>query len=593
MGVPGLNVIVKKTPKELIRRYRRVVIDGSNLIFSKLESNAGQLRKQFPVVEWKSADKDILFQTKYIILNTVKGIVNFINDCFRRYQCDEVYFVMDPRSTSYVIDADMEFVNEIEEVETENVETINVPDDVVKEILSEGETDVAKEQPDVPANDDPMKDILSEGEQPESVDVANNDPVKDILNVPTDISTCTTAVPTPKPQTLRYNKFVLSILNPEEVENTLPVEINIKAEEQVKRKERQDKEKEIEKELERLSNLDIDPHFKDIISVIYKQSYHYNITREKLKLSRLILLHVEQAFVGRNVYIVDAVDEADLVIKNIVKNNIVDVLNSSVLSESDEDKPRVGVTVPKTTSSDYTLVISADTDYYILFSDSPTVHCRDIHEWTVYSPYKCWKGFLGDAYSYDAVIRAAAIFGNDYTNKENIIYADKSGDDLKILYNADEDHRFSTDGLHPRKKIVPIITAEMDAFNEKCNPDEPIPVTFIDQLIYNFDKTYFRKYYMSTIVYKNWQRYNGCTIRKTADIPYKIQKHTNYVLDRLRSKYAAIYSWSNIQTLFSDSNTFIDSISEDLYESTEAILAVYDKIDINRVDPGFDPSEYL
>ena len=605
MGVEGLNTIIKRTPKEALRKYRRVVIDGSNLIFAKLASNVSHLRDIFRIPEWEAIDKNLLYQTKYIIDNATRDIIGFIDRCFRTYCPDEVYLVMDPKTTpSYRVNADMLFENESE--------------------TEEGR-------------------VMTSG-------------------------------------TLRDNQYLTAIMTPEEIADTFTVEYSIKEEEQEKRKLASDKTKQTETELSKLQTLNIEPDYVPIVSMIYKQSYHYRNVSEMLKLSRLVLLNVEEYFVGKNVYVVDAKDEADLVIKNIVKNNIgtrvqitfesdggdvpeevmnnatvvssmrapvgrsardvmMDELNSFFMSSDsgngkssggspdggnvgsptgspdvDTGSPTDNVdalacgdvpvtplpaatpTTPPTPPAkviklmpplenpmlDYTLVVSADTDYCVLFSDSPTVHCRTLADDFVYSPYKCWKAFLGRAYSYDAVIRAAALFGNDYTTKLKVVSAVNHPDDMKMLFNVG-DKWCMTDikRLSAMKTLYKVASGMVSEFTANYDTDAPTPLGFVDYVIHEWDIKYFRKYFLSTIIYKNWNEYNSCTIRKASNFKVLRTRYLYRLFSHIRTVFYALYDWENTSALFSDSETFLQTISEQVYATDVDLLTAYTKIDID------------
>ena len=93
--------------------YRRIIIDGSNLVFTKLSRFLSQLKKMFPIDDWKAVDKDILFQTKFIIDNSANDIINVIKRCRARYHAEEIYLVFDPVKTpSYVVNPQMVFGND-------------------------------------------------------------------------------------------------------------------------------------------------------------------------------------------------------------------------------------------------------------------------------------------------------------------------------------------------------------------------------------------------------------------------------------------------------------------------------------------------
>lgn len=604
MGVEGLNTIVKQTPSETPRKYNRIVIDGSNLIFNKLASSVSQLKKRFLISQWLSIDKDVIYQTKFIINNTFNDIKVFLTKLIQTYNPREIYIVMDPKVTpKYKVNSDMIFVND-------------VTNNNFKSVANTVATDVANVMPD--------------GQ-------------------------------------LKDNAFITAILNDDEIKQSETIEFNIKEEEQVKRKQQSDKDKLIEKEISKLRELDIDDTWFAIISSIYKQSYHYQNVREMLKLSNVVLLLIEREF-RDGIYIIDAQDEADLVIKSIVYNNIRDIketlmdddfmsysddiddandandtasgnindtvndvasgsinvdnnnLNdvanitstnitndhtsqshksnlhsSSTRHKSSANPPSIATSTPPSDSTkNYTLVISADTDYYILFSDTPYVHCRALQDTKIYSPYKCWKRFLGDAYSYDVVIRISALFGNDYTIHQKIINANTRSSDAQSLFNIDEDHKFISLADNNRTTICKVIKPFIRQYQTTMDHESPTPVTFIDNIIHDYDISYFRKYFLSTIIYKNWRTYNRCTYRHTNYIDRVIQAQTNKVIAHLHSLYTCIYTWSDINLLFTHNEQFITTINEEYYETAAELIERYNNTDEQeQTDDPYNAADYL
>lgn len=671
MGIQGLNKIVKSIHPETPRRYRRIVIDGSNLIFNKLASSVSQLRHNYPIERWDSIDRDIVFQTKFIIKCTVECIHSFITELKHTYQPREIYIVMDPQHTPrYYINAEMEFINE---------------------------------------NNDP--DMLSNA------------------------------------------KYVNTVLSANDIASNSTVKFNIKEEEQQRRRVLNDKTKFIDKIVTDLKKIDVDETYSEIITAVYKQSYNYKNIGEMLRLARMVLLLIEQMYENDSVYIIDAKDEADLVIKNIVCNNVneisetvfgsagkvslsdndrsngidscyvdgdeneegeqcviddgvlyiedVGVVNNSnndendvvnmidddmpsdvfvnekddgkgmndpksiemeykavinvsnndvvtdtlcdfskyiidndvnndvnndkhndanTISENDcehdinctteqsdqpyvdiKPKPKYTYTIPTLTKLDYTLVISDDTDYFVLFSDVSNVHCRGIRNHDVRSPYKCWKTFLGKGYSYDAVIRASAIFGNDYTIHETIISAERKPDDLQKLFNIDKQHTLKSLLSNGRTKIYKILSPWLrqlgytnDIMTEIGN--EPTPLTIIDDIMYSFDINYFRKYFLSTIIYTNWRIYNSCTIRHTNDIDYVIDVQMNRVFEHLVAIHPVVYRWggSSINVMFDDVMEFLETV-EEIPCDKELLGKMYvdEECDVRVNGDKYDVSEYL
>ena len=173
----------------------------------------------------------------------------------------------------------------------------------------------------------------------------------------------------------------------------------------------------------------------------------------------------------------------------------------------------------------------------------------------VYSPHRCWNLFLDKAYSYDAVIRVAPLLGNDYTTHDSIISATRNANDVRDLFNLDDN--FNALKLNSRKKIWSVV-------NKVSKPDGFTDVSAIDEMIYNFDHNYFKKYYLSTIIYKNWNIYNRCSIRHSANDASEFDKLIHdailKILERIMKTHSIIYEWQS-QYLFIDWANFIANIT--------------------------------
>lgn len=715
MGVDGLNNIVTKGPKEMPRTYQRVVIDGSNLMFAKLAASVKAMKDVWTIVEWDSIDMNIFVQTKFIIENTTKSIVDFLQMCFREYRCDIIYFVMDPKSTpEYKINGDMMFINDVIEVEsTKN----NIHDD--------------DESNDDKHEDDNINDQIKDENTNDEIKNNSSNDKHEIDNTSSEL--------------LKFNPYIYSIMNPEEIAENVTVDFNIKQEEQIKRKQSRNKDSVIENRLKRINNMNIDDEYKSILEFIYKESYYYCENSHMLKLATPVMLNVEK-IMGDKVLFVDAIDEADLVIKNIVKRNIFPAIthnskvihkgisqnaivektideieqnvndlsiypnnlanttiidnknndvkddktiddkikdvdqidenidenqindknNDKIKDENIDDKttddksindtntidnknndqikdeniddntidnktfddknnnqinskikddktidksfddkshdkstnnktfkqptfkvdrtiiPKVLTKLNYTPSNDYTLVISADTDYYILFADSPNVHVRNLYDNTsIYSPYRCWKRFLGDAYSYDVVIRLSAIFGNDYTAHESLMYANSHPEDAKCLFNIGDKYKYENLLKNGRKKIFKVLSAYSTQDHKPkslIGGSKYTSVTDIDDIIYNYDIGYFRKYYLSTIIYTNWREYNNCTVRGTVVIDKAIYCAIRHRLNIICNNFPAIYTWNDITSISTNIEEFIDNLDEKIYRTQDDMINEYDKI---------------
>ena len=340
--------------------------------------------------------------------------------------------------------------------------------------------------------------------------------------------------------TMSFNhKYENMVLSETDIENKTSIDYNVKADEQELRKKRTSKTEDISNEIEHIRQLKNPPtnlsdeQIETIIS-IYKQSFCFLNNLEILKLSWSVLKKIDLHYHDRNVKIVDSEDEADLVIKNVAHTF----------------SPDVDI-----------LVLSMDTDYNILFSDSPNVDTASLmNRDLIYNPHNCWKQILGDAFSYDVVIRLAPIFGNDYTVGEVLISAKNYVDALALL---NIDNKFNTLKQSQRKKIYKYIMGIKQ-------PEGLTTPEYLDDIIYKANKDYFKKYYLSTIIYGNWSWYNKYKIMdKQTDL--KVEEEIHKTLKRLmlslfdnyaNDEKAVLYDAWNSSYLPSDWEGFLSNITK-------------------------------
>jgi len=149
------------------------------------------------------------------------------------------------------------------------------------------------------------------------------------------------------------------------------------------------------------------------------------------------------------------------------------------------------------------LVISKDTDYYVLFADMENVYCVEIgYHKPVYNPYSIWKQFLGEHYSYDYVIRISPIFGNDYTVHSKIIDCGTNHDDILSLFNFNGKLSSLVNNL--RKTVGKLVNKFHKTLENKQSILKPED---IDEIIYKHENKFFKGYYSSVKIYSNWKVY--------------------------------------------------------------------------------------
>ena len=294
----------------------------------------------------------------------------------------------------------------------------------------------------------------------------------------------------------------------------------------------------------------------ELVKTLYKQSYGYNDMTLLHKLSRMlqkalisksrftlgvnfkderedfINLHTN-VDIGCKLFVARAKDEADLVIKNIC--NDIDIINGG--------KANI-------------LVMSKDTDYKVLFADSPSVYITDLHcEYYIplFHPYTAWREILpkeitGDVYDY--VIRLAPIFGNDYTTGHGIITLSDTNDGSEQLLSL---LTFSNKGLNKRSTLYKFVTA----FSESNGIITP---TELDSRVKTFmDTNYYTKYLQSIVIYKNFNYFCNFDIStKKFDFDANLDFVYNNILSPVFEELYEFETNSNAKELVSVSKKLVD-----------------------------------
>ena len=361
---------------------------------------------------------------------------------------------------------------------------------------------------------------------------------------------------------MTYNhKYEYLITNDDSLSNGETIEVNIKVAEQEARRKRNSKADSIQKEINYIRQLKDSQNLTDeeieILIKIFKQSFCLNNNTELLRLSWIILKNIDLTFHQRGIKIIDAIDEADLVIKNIA-NEFSEETNI--------------------------LVLSMDTDYNILFADMPNVDVASLmRQDIIRNPNKCWKQILGKAFSYETVIRISPILGNDYTVREPIISA-KNYEDILSLLNVNG--KFNSLKQSSRKKIYKVV----DGIKA---PDGIIDLEYLDEIIYEWNEEYFKKYYLSNIIYGNWMIYNRYNILEQQN-EFSIEKEINLSLRKIlvaleenydENETITLYQW-NSTFLFNNWDEFFNTLDKKTFKSYEDFLDYYYEYEINNVEEG-------
>lgn len=211
----------------------------------------------------------------------------------------------------------------------------------------------------------------------------------------------------------------------------------LKSDERKIRKQKQDRSKIINEQLEKIKLeygcfINEECINEDIISNLYLQLDYFNNIGNYLKLMPLIINNVMKNI--ENVTFIQAISEADFVIKN--------------LANFYNDTP--------------VLVMSEDTDYFLLLSDIENVYKTSIKvKQPIYYPYEFWKETISHNIGYEELIYVATLMGNDYVSHKSYLTMDAKNSEkninrIKGLCNIDN-HLYEDIESSQMKKIKSIL----------------------------------------------------------------------------------------------------------------------------------------
>ena len=353
------------------------------------------------------------------------------------------------------------------------------------------------------------------------------------------------------------------------------IEFDLKSEEQEARKKASSKKPQIIEMYEKLKE-DSD----ETLATLYRQSFHFMEPCNAIALghmvSSLIFMEFDKQHPGI-LHVIAAEDEADLVIKNLGEKTT----KAFTRMEDGEE-----VTIqPKT------LICSADTDYFILFSGNPNVYITGLHAFDkVYSPIEQWRlaftvvyadgseeQIIKDSRIFDYVIRLAPLFGNDY-NRQMIISAKKYENALSVFYPV-----ATANTLSKRSGIGKLISTEKAYYGSTVISTHKFDRLMYDYMI-NHTKVDFKRYLYSVFVYDNYTafgKYHEVEISvdetdllkdvfdKWSSHPDPEGKYTVYDLINA-SKYHKLYTWNYEDNSFKDYAELPTDMDKlvDIYHST-------------------------
>jgi hypothetical protein len=503
MGVKDLNNIVRRQAisNKNMPKFDTLIIDGSNLIITFVLSAASDLQRRAPKTSYKTINRNMLYQMKYIVEIAKSRGVEVLNQWLKRFRPDTIYFSMDPqKGVNYKLTTDMEIST------------------FAREFLFNGVASTSKDM------DEPFE-------------LKPDEPVEEI-------------------------------------------EFDLKTEEQEARKKASSKKPQL---IEMYDKLKTDTD--DVLATLYRQSFHFMEPCNAIALGRmvssLIFMEFDKLHPGI-LHVIAAEDEADLVIKNLGEKT------SKPFSRKEGDEE---ITIqPKT------LICSADTDYFILFSGNPNVYITGLHAFDkVYSPIEQWRlaftvvyedgseeQLIKDNRIFDYVIRLAPLFGNDY-NRQQIISAKKYENALAVFYPIP-----TANTLSKRSGIGKLIAAEKAYYGPNV-----ISAHKFDRLMYdymlNHAKIDFKRYLYSVFVYKNYSRFDkyheiDISVDETELIKNMFDKWSSHpdpegkytVYDLINAgKYHRFYTWNY------DSDSLEDY--EELPTDMDELVNIYHGISIDDI----------
>ena len=318
--------------------------------------------------------------------------------------------------------------------------------------------------------------------------------------------------------------------------NNKKCEFELKSEEQEARKNANSKKDELFKKYTELLE-----EYDEKTSDMYRQSFHYSEACNLFSLGRIVIyntIHELNALFPGKVRLVNAIDEADLVIKNI-----------------GEELSELGTV----------LICSEDTDYFVLFSNNPNVFITSVRSnGSVYSPLIQWRNaftiinddnsetqLIQDEDIYEYTIRLAPLFGNDY-NRDMIISAKVYENALKIFYPS----------LFEIRSARSSIDKLLKSMRKRYPKDGVIDHEAFDDIIVEHlrnKEANSKRYLFSVSVYRNYSFFNKYESVEYKDLPKiddammelfdkwfsRPDPENKYTLQDLivAGKYHAFYSW--------------------------------------------------
>lgn len=322
----------------------------------------------------------------------------------------------------------------------------------------------------------------------------------------------------------------------------------MKSIEREKRKQSQDRSTKILEQIERIKMdhgiYDEDGNClnEEEIKNIFNQMDFYNNPKHYLMLTDLVIKMLIDSV--NNTTFIKAISEADFVIKNL----------ASLYNESP------------------VLVMSRDSDYYVLLSDLQNVYKTDISIGkAIHYPYEIWKEIMDHDISSTELFYIATLIGNDYVGHEQILSmtdnTDKNINRIKGLLNLE--NKFASEIANSRmKKIKPLI---------KFKPTNKLVEKDFQSMIRNIQDDKLREQYSdSIIIYNSWMLNFDFIILSTNE--EEIEELTQSKMEYILKYCGTIYDWntSNINDVIK--NKLKNTHEGDEFEIVDNIYEFYEDI---------------
>ena len=204
---------------------------------------------------------------------------------------------------------------------------------------------------------------------------------------------------------------------------------------------------------------------------------------------------------------------------------------------------------------DRTLVLSNDTDYFMLFADTPSADTSRLEHSEIYNPNQFWSELLGIKYTDSrfmmlTIARLSALFGNDYTcHHRKIVAEPKNIDAIRCLFNIDEYKDIDVQYFHPSSSIAKFRTL-VNSVYEDVNEDvqelykkyeakptdaryrtykynrafKHIDTAIVLEATKTTNHDFFNGYYETLLIYMNFKTYGDYIDMKGQVLSTELQK---------------------------------------------------------------------